>query len=32
LFWVLLSRWWADWQRGLMIVQTATVLRWRVKG
>jgi hypothetical protein len=32
LFWVLLSRWWADWQRGLMIVQPATVLRWRRQG
>jgi hypothetical protein len=32
LFWVLLSRWWVDWQRGLMIVQPATVLRWRHQG
>jgi hypothetical protein len=29
LFWVFLSRWWANWQRGLIIVQPATVLRWR---
>jgi hypothetical protein len=29
LFWVLLSRWWVDWRRDLMIVQPATVLRWR---
>jgi hypothetical protein len=29
LFWVLLSPWWANWQRGLIIVQPATVLRWR---
>jgi hypothetical protein len=27
LFWVLLSCWWADWQRSLIIVQPATVLR-----
>ena len=32
LFWVLLSRWWVDWRRGLMIVQPATVLRWRRQG
>ena len=32
LFWVLLSRWWADWRRGLIIVQPATVLRWRRQG
>jgi hypothetical protein len=29
LFWVFLSRWWANWQRGLIIVQPATVLRSR---
>jgi hypothetical protein len=29
LFWVSLSRWWANWQRSLIIVQPATVLRWR---
>jgi hypothetical protein len=29
LFWVLLSRWWANWQRSLIIVEPATVLRWR---
>ena len=32
LFWVLLSRWWVDWPQGLMIVQPATVLRWRRQG
>jgi hypothetical protein len=32
LLWVLLSRWWANWQRGLIIVQPATVLRWRRRG
>jgi hypothetical protein len=29
---VLLSRWWANWQRSLIIVQPATVLRWRRLG
>ena len=32
LFWVFLSRWWANWQRGLIIVQPGTVLRWRRRG
>ena len=32
LFWVFLSRWWANWQSGLIIVQPATVLRWRRRG
>jgi hypothetical protein len=32
MFWVLLSRLWVDWRRGLMIVQPATVLRWRCQG
>jgi hypothetical protein len=32
LFWVLLSRWWVDWRRDLMIVRPATVLRWRRQG
>jgi hypothetical protein len=32
LFWILLSRWWANWQPGLVIVQPATVLRWRRRG
>src|SRR5262249_26146287 len=32
LFWVFLSRWWANWQRSLFIVQPATVLRWRRRG
>ena len=32
LFWVFLSRWWANWQRGLIIVQPATLLRWRRRG
>jgi len=27
LFWLLLSRWWANWQRSLIIVRSATVLR-----
>src|SRR5215467_8024095 len=31
-FWVFLSRWWANWQRGLIIVQPGTVLRWRRRG
>jgi hypothetical protein len=32
LFWVFLSRWWANWQRNLVIIQPATVLRWRRRG
>jgi putative transposase len=32
LFWVFLSRWWANWQRSLIIVQPATVVRWRRRG
>jgi hypothetical protein len=32
LFWAFLSRWWANWQRSLIIVQPATVLRWRRRG
>src|SRR6202007_2275451 len=32
LFWVFLSRWWANWQRSLTIVKPATVLRWRRLG
>ena len=32
LLWVLLSRWWANWQRSLVFVQPATVLRWRGRG
>src|SRR5215470_10021922 len=32
LFWVFLSRWWVNWQRSLIIVQPATVLRWRRRG
>jgi hypothetical protein len=32
LFWVFLSHWWANWQCGLIIVQPATVLRWRRRG
>jgi putative transposase len=32
LFWLFLSRWWANWQRSLIIVQPATVLRWRRLG
>jgi hypothetical protein len=32
LFWLFLSRSWANWQRSLIIVQPATVLRWRRRG
>ena len=32
LFWLLLSRWWANWQQSLIIVQPGTVLRWRRRG
>jgi hypothetical protein len=32
LFWVLLSPWWVNWQCSLIIVQPATVLRWRRRG
>ena len=32
LFWILLSHLWVDWRRDLMIVQPATVLRWRRQG
>jgi hypothetical protein len=32
LFWLFLSRWWANWQRSLIIVQPATILRWRRRG
>ena len=32
LLWVVLSRWWADWQRSLVLVQPAIVLRWRRRG
>ena len=32
LFWVFLSRWWANWQRNLIIIQPATVSRWRRRG
>jgi hypothetical protein len=32
LFWVGLSRWWANWRRSLIIVHPATVLRWRRRG
>src|SRR5262245_7587947 len=32
LFWVFLSRWCANWQRNLIIIQPATVLRWRRRG
>jgi hypothetical protein len=32
LFWLFLSRWWGNWQRSLIIVQPATVLRWRRLG
>jgi hypothetical protein len=29
LFWLLLARWWPGWRDSLVIVQPATVLRWR---
>ena len=29
LFWLLLARWWRCWRNSLVIVQPATVLRWR---
>jgi hypothetical protein len=31
-FWILLSRWWSDWRKSLVIVQPETVLRWRRNG
>jgi hypothetical protein len=32
LFWILFSRWWAQWRDSLIIVQPETVLRWRRDG
>jgi hypothetical protein len=32
LFRLFLSRWWANWRRSLIIVQPATILRWRRRG
>jgi hypothetical protein len=32
LFWILLVRWWPSWRDSLVIVQPATVLRWRRNG
>ena len=32
LFWILFSRWWPQWRDSLIIVQPATVLRWRREG
>ena len=32
LFWLLLVRWWPSWRDSLVIVQPATVLRWRREG
>jgi len=32
LFWILLSHWWSRWRDSLIIVQPATVLRWRREG
>lgn len=29
LFWLLLARWWPGWRSSLVIVQPATILRWR---
>ena len=32
LFWVLLSRFWGDWKKVLIIVEPATVIKWHRKG
>jgi hypothetical protein len=32
LFWILLARWWPSWRDSLVIIQPATVLRWRRSG
>jgi putative transposase len=32
LFWLLLARWWPGWRDSLVLVQPATVLRWRRGG
>ncbi len=32
LFWLLLARWWPSWRDSLVIVQPATILRWRREG
>jgi hypothetical protein len=32
LFWVLLSRFWSNWQQTLIIVKPETVVRWHKKG
>jgi hypothetical protein len=32
LFWLLLARWWPGWRDSLVIVQPATILRWRREG
>ena len=32
LFWVLLSKTWKDWQRGLIIVKPESVMSWHRKG
>jgi hypothetical protein len=32
LFWIWLARWWPGWRDSLVIVQPATVLRWRRSG
>jgi hypothetical protein len=32
LIWILFSRWWPQWRDSLIIVQPATVLRWRREG
>jgi hypothetical protein len=31
LLWVLFSRWWQGWRESLIIVQSETVLRWRLR-
>jgi putative transposase len=32
IFWVLLSRFWGDWEKALIIVEPATVIKWHRKG
>ena len=32
LFWILLSRYWSNWQQALIIVKPETVVRWHRKG
>jgi hypothetical protein len=30
--WVLLSRFWSDWQKAVVVVQPETIIRWRRQG